>query len=256
MNFKRIPLLVHNSQEGHALCSFGGKGISQLGERAEPGVPRGFRVPYPHSPALGVTWALGLLHPRLLLEMTKEVPSENGISQIQPVSHFSWFISLSYPPALHHVHCFKLSYFYILPSFYITKQSSLHFACLNPISLFYFQSQIPYFSFYKFPLNCTVRLFSLLLGYPEALFPLCHHSSSVLWFTVLFLLFPILILDNSCSPVGNIHAAPLWSSELFSQSSSFAPQHINLFSLKNKISEAMNFLLFSFSKGCHQWKLK
>lgn len=91
----------------------------------------------------------------------------------------------------------------------IAEQSSLHFAFLNPISLFYFQSQIPYFSFYKFPLNCTVRLFPLLLGYTEALFPLCHHSSSVLWFTVLFLFFPILILDNSCSPVENIHAAPL-----------------------------------------------
>lgn len=155
---------------------------------------------------------------------------------------FPWFISLSYPPVLHHAHCFKLSSFYILPSFYITKQSRLHFTYLNPIFLFYFQSQIPYFSFYKFPLNCTVRFFPLLLGYPEALFSLCHHSSSVLWFAVIFLLFPILILDNSCCPVENIHAAPLWSSELFSQSSSFAPQHINLFSLKNKISEAFGWL--------------
>lgn len=124
----------------------------------------------------------------------------------------------------------------------ITNQSSLHFACLNPISLFYLQSQIPHFSFYKFPLSCTVRLFPLLPGYTEALFPSCHHSSSVLWFTELFLFFPILILDNSRSPVENIHTAPLWSSELFSQYSSFAPQHINLFSLHNKISEAFGWL--------------
>lgn len=158
---------------------------------------------------------------------------------MQPVSHFSWFICPLLPTSL--TQCTVLN-FSPSTSCSIAEQCSLHFAFLNPISLFYFQSQIPYFSFYKFPLNCTVRLFPLLLGYTEALFPLCHHSSSVLWFTVLFLFFPILILDNSCSPVENIHAAPLWSSELFSQYSSFAPQHMNLFSLQNKIWEAFGWL--------------
>lgn len=149
------------------------------------------------------------LHPHLLLEndwnpLQKTEFHRFSLSVISPAS-----FALSYPPVSHHAHSGKLSSSYILPSFCMTKQCSLHFVYLNPISLFYFRSQIPYFSFYKFPLSCTVRLFPLLLGYPEALFPLCHHSSSVLWFTVLFLFFPILILDNSCSPVENIHAAPL-----------------------------------------------
>lgn len=192
-----------------------------------------------HTHSLGGYMSLGLLHPHLLLQ--------NGWNSLQKTEFHrltcQWFLLVHLPSLTHqsHTSC-KLSSYYILPSSYITKHSSLHFAYWNPISLFYFQSQTPYFSFYKFPLKCTVRLFPLLLGYTEALFPLCHHSSSVLWFTVLFLFFPILILDNSCSPVENIHAAALWSSELFSHSPSFAPQPINLFSLQNKITEAFEWL--------------
>lgn len=69
----------------------------------------------------------------------------------------------------------------------------LHFACLNPISLFCFWSQIPYFSFYKFPLRCTGRLFPLLLGYPETFispvpsFQLCYFGLLCFSFSFPFL---------------------------------------------------------------------
>lgn len=170
-----------------------------------------------------------------------EIPSENWISQIQPVNHLSWFICPLCPPVSHHSHLCQLSSFHIPPSLH-DQAMQLHFACLNPISLFCFWSQIPYFSFYKFPLEVHWEAFPPVAGIPwNFYFPCAIISALLLWFTVLFLFFPILILDNFCSPVENIHAAPLWSSELFSQSL-FAPQHMNLFSLQNKISEAFGWL--------------
>lgn len=89
---------------------------------------------------------------------------------------------------------------------------------------------------------------TLKLYFPCAIIPARHSD---------FLFFPILILDNSCSPVENIHAAPLWSPELFSQSSPFAPQPINLFSLQqNKTSEAFGWLRIFCCSASPKWKLK
>lgn len=115
----------------------------------------------PTLTAWGVTWAPGFLHPHLLLE--------NVCNSLQKIEFHRLscqsFLLLHLPSLTHQSHTFfKLSSFHILPSCYITKHSSLHFAYLNLISLFYFQSQTPYFSFYKFPLKCTWEAFSPVAG--------------------------------------------------------------------------------------------
>ena len=97
-------------------------------------------------------------------------PSENSIFQTQSVNHFLWFICPLLPDSL--TPCHSVLNFSPSTSSIITKQSGLNFAYLNHISLFYFQScKMAYFSFFKFPLNCTVRLFTQMLGYTEAYFP-------------------------------------------------------------------------------------
>lgn len=140
-----------------------------------------------------------------------EFPSENSIFQIQLVNHFLWFIFPLVPNSL--TLCHGVLNFSPSTSSIITKQSGVNFAS--------------YFSFLlSILLNCLFFIFEISTKlhceafYPDAgiywsLFPLCHHSSCVLWFTVLFFFSPILRLDAFCNPVKNILlAVPFWSSGL------------------------------------------